>query len=209
MTDPICHLAAPGDWAASTDEYQPADFEEEGFIHCSTSEQLPAVARERFIDRNDLILLSIDPAPLGHTVIYEDLYEAGEEYPHIYGALPTSAVMATGPYIQHLEEGMWLETTRNDPDWMDAMLHPDFEEVGMSGRTYSRAETVDVTGPGKLVTRPLEGYRMDLIDEDVALVRYISHDTVGDVERVAHRASIWVNTNKGWRLQFHQGTPLP
>lgn len=211
MTDPIYHLAAPGDWAASTDEYEPADLEVEGFIHCSTRDQLPEVARERFIHRNDLVLLTIDPGPLGGTVIYEDLHEAGEEFPHIYGPLPTSAVLSTGPYLEHLEEGMWLETTRNDPDWMDVMLHPDFEEVGMSGRTYSRAESVDVSDSTseKLVARPPETYQMDLIDEDVALVRYISHDTVGDVERVAHRTSIWVNTNEGWRLRFHQGTPLP
>ncbi|HEX6300021.1 MAG TPA: DUF4440 domain-containing protein [Acidimicrobiia bacterium] len=116
--------------------------------------------------------------------------------------------MATGPYLTHLEEGLWLKT-RFDHEWMDRILHPDFTEVGMSGRTYSRAETLEAPLTDLDVTLPHEGYTLELIDEDVALLHYISHDILDDVERCAHRTSIWVNTNEGWRLRFHQGTPLP
>ncbi len=66
------------------------------------------------------------------------------------------------------------------------------------------------TLPGDLQARlPYEAYRVALVDEDVALVSYISHDTYDGVERHAHQTSVWVNTNEGWRLRFHQGTPLP
>lgn len=209
MTIHLFHLAEPAEWARSTDTYCPPSVEQEGFVHCSTADQLPVVARERYLDHNGLILLTIDPEQLDHeALVYEDLYGQGEEFPHVYGPLPTSAVVNTGPYLAHLDEGMWLDT-RFDKDWMDRMLHPAFEEVGISGRSYGREDTIEPPARDVKVVFPHEDYRLELIDEDVALARYISHDMVGGVERHAHRTSIWVNTNEGWRLRFHQGTSLP
>lgn len=209
MTEPIFHLAHPADWARSTDAYRPPSVEEEGFVHCSTAEQLREVARATYRGQNDLILLTIDPAALDdESLVYEDLYELGQEFPHVYGPLPTSAVTTTGPYLEHLEEGLWLET-RFDPEWMDRILHPDFTEIGMSGQVHSRDATVETPPIDLEVSLPHESYRLELIDEDVALVRYVSHDTYDGVERRARRTSVWVNTNEGWRLRFHQGTPLP
>ena len=209
MSEPLFHLAEPRAWAAATDEYTPASLETEGFIHCSTREQLSRTARLLYADRNDLVLLTIDPEPISANVVYEDLYASGEEFPHLYGPLPTSAVQATGPYINHLEEGLWLIDTRGDLGWMDRILHPDFVEVGMSGRTYSREQVLAVDIDGLEANVPLDGYRMDLVDEDVALVRYKSRDHIGDETRIAERSSLWINTNEGWRLRYHQGTPAP
>jgi uncharacterized protein (DUF952 family) len=208
MTEPIYHLAEPADWARSIDTYRPPSVDEEGFVHCSTASQLPRVARADYLDHNSLILLTIDPEGLDdETLVYEDLLGEGEEYPHVYGPLPTSAVIRTDPYLDHLEEGLWLQT-RFDREWMDKILHPEFTEVGMSGSKYSRDDAIN-TPPGDLRPRlPHEDYSVCLIDEDVALVRYVSHDVYDGVERHAHRTSVWVNTNEGWRLRFHQGTPL-
>lgn len=207
LSEPIFHLAEPADWARSTDTYSPAKAETEGFVHCSTAEQLPKVARELYRDHNALILLTIDPTALDdESLVYEDLDGLGQDFPHVYGPLPTPAVVATGPYLAHLEEGLWLET-RFDPEWMDRILHADFEEVGMSGRVYSREDSLEAPVAELDVALPHEGYQLELIDEDVALVRYVSHDTSDGVQRHAHRTSIWVNTNDGWQLRFHQGTP--
>ena len=209
MTELIYHLAEPKDWAASTDEYVCASLEEEGFIHCSTADQVSRTARQIFTNRNDLVLLAIDPDSLGDLVVYEDLYDLDEDFPHIYGPLPTTAVGNTAPYLTHLEEGLWLEETRFDPEWMDIVLHPDFTEVGMSGHTYSRAAVIDSEAHALEADLPLDGYRMDIVDEDVALVRYVSRDRVYGSLREAQRMSLWINTNEGWRLRYHQGTPLP
>lgn len=210
MTQPIFHLARPGDWARSTDSYMPPSLEEHGFIHCSTQEQLSRVAHALFADDNDLILLTIAPDDLDNeALVYEDMYDLDEEFPHIYGPLPTSAVVATGPYLTHLEEGLWIPDKRFDRQWMGRILHPDFAEVGTSGQTYTRNEVLDTPRTRLDVRLPHEGYSLELIDEDVALVRYISQDIHDGVERHAHRSSIWINTNEGWQLRFHQGTPLP
>jgi len=208
LTAPIYHLAEPRDWAASTDEYVCASLEDEGFIHCSTADQISRTARQIFTDRNNMVLLEIDPEPLGDRVVYEDLYGLGEEFPHIYGPLPTTAVGTTAPYLTHLEEGLWLEATRFDPRWMDIVLHPDFTEVGMSGRLHTRDEVIGAAPVALNAVVPLDGYRMDVVDEDVALVRYVSRDRANGSVREAERSSLWINTNDGWRLRYHQGTPL-
>lgn len=210
MSDLIFHLAEPDDWAQSIDSYSPPSLEKEAFIHCSTGNQLLRVARALYADHNNLVLLSIDPYALGRASLrYEDLFGVGEEFPHIYGTLPTSAVVSTGPYLTHLEEGLWLKS-RFDRRWMDRILHPDYSEVGTSGKIHTREATMASTSRevDLKVRLPHRNYSLDLIDEDVALVRYISHDSLNGVERRALRCSIWVYTNQGWRLRFHQGTPF-
>lgn len=208
MTEPIFHLAQPSDWARSIDVYSPASVEEEGFVHCSTDRQLPQVARTHYSGQNDLILLTIDPVLLDEgTLVYEDLYDLGQEYPHVYGPLPCRAVAKTGPYLDHLEEGLWLDN-RFDREWMDRILHPDYTGVGISGRTQSRDEIVSLSRVGFDADLPHDDYRFELIDEDVALATYVSRDALDGVDRPARRVSVWVNTNDGWRLRFHQGTPL-
>lgn len=209
MTEPIFHLADPRDWARSADEYRAASLDEEGFIHCSTAEQIGGVARRLYMDHNDLILVTVDPDTLDdEALVYEDLCGEGTEYPHVYGALPHSAVLATGPYLEHLEEGLWSQR-RWDREWLDRMLHPDFTEVGRSGQAYMRDQVLEAEPSHFEIELPLEGYRLRLIDEDVALVRYVSRAVYDRTSLPAERSSVWVNTNDGWRLHFHQGTPLP
>jgi len=209
MSEQIFHLANSGDWARSPDSYSPQGFEREGFIHCSAAHQLARVAHELYADNNTLVLLTIDPDALDDdTLVYEDLYDLGERFPHVYGPLPTSSVIATGPYLTHLEEGLWMPERRFDPDWMDRILHPDFNEVGASGRAYSRPDIIDTPRVEFDAQLPHKDYKLKLIDEDVALARYISNDTYQGIPRYAYRTSIWINTNEGWRLRFHQGTPL-
>ena len=210
MSDFIYHLAEPGDWARSTDTYRPPSVDEEGLIHCSIAEQLRGVAHDRFAEHNGLILLTIDPRALDDaSLVFEDLYDLGWDFPHVYGPLPTSAVVGTGPYLTHLEEGLWMDQ-RYDQEWMDRILHPEFTEVGRSGRTYDRRETIESGPPRKRfeVKLPHLDYELQLIDEDVALVRYISRPVYDGVERLDQRTSVWINTNEGWRLRFHQATAI-
>ena len=89
----VFHIAEPDAWEARTDSYVPDAYETEGFIHCSTADQLPGVVATFYAGRNDLVLLTIETASLGDLVVFEDLYEMGEEFPHIYGPLPVSSIV--------------------------------------------------------------------------------------------------------------------
>ncbi len=74
-------------------KYYSAKFAEEKFIHCSYAHQVVKVANARFAGQKDLVLLEIDPTKLSSPVVDEDLYNANELFPHIYGPLELSAVL--------------------------------------------------------------------------------------------------------------------
>ncbi|MFI6939152.1 DUF952 domain-containing protein [Streptomyces sp. NPDC050418] len=71
---------------------------EEGFIHCSTREQLPAVAEFLYGEgkgpHGELVVLVIDGDKLTAPVRHEEAAPGGPVYPHIYGPVPTEAVVA-------------------------------------------------------------------------------------------------------------------
>lgn len=79
--------------AAANGEYEPAAFAREGFIHCSYRDQVVAVANRLFRGRPDLVLLEIDPAKLTCRVVDENLEGGTELYPHVYGRVPTMAIV--------------------------------------------------------------------------------------------------------------------
>jgi uncharacterized protein (DUF952 family) len=94
MNAHIFHLTSQNEWhhAKLKGAYKPADFDREGFIHCSYKDQLLAVANRRFRGRTDLLVLVIEPAKLDCKVIDENLEGGSECFPHIYGVLPIRAV---------------------------------------------------------------------------------------------------------------------
>ena len=96
----IYHVTDSVRWALSqtagehTGSTGDRDLAEEGFIHCSTAEQWPGVLERFYADDDDLLLLHIDEASLRSGVVYEQLGDATEPFPHVYGPIPISAVVA-------------------------------------------------------------------------------------------------------------------
>ncbi len=112
--------------------------------------------------------------------------------------------------LRALEESLWDDESRFDRVHLDAVLHPDFLEFGQSGRTWDRAATLAVE-PEPIGATPLQEFDVDLVSTDVALVTYQVTDQFGPggSERHTRRSSLWLRTPEGWRLRFHQGTPIP
>ncbi|HEY0194298.1 MAG TPA: DUF952 domain-containing protein [Kofleriaceae bacterium] len=97
----ILHIATRPDWAAglAAGAYRPASLAAEGFIHCSTYAQAAATANRYFAGREDLVLLCIDEARLTAELRYEAPAgpadpRADQQFPHLYGPLAASAVVA-------------------------------------------------------------------------------------------------------------------
>ena len=90
----IYHIVSKSDWAAVGElEYYRGDtLDTEGFIHCSTIEQVLDPANYLFKGRDDLLLLQIDPEKLSAPLKYEDGGD-GCLFPHIYGSMEVSAVV--------------------------------------------------------------------------------------------------------------------
>lgn len=88
----IFHIAEPGPWNG-TFPYAPPSLEAEGFVHCSTDGQLVRVADELYAGRTGLTLLVIDARAVAGRLVYEDSYDLGEEFPHIYGPIEAPDVL--------------------------------------------------------------------------------------------------------------------
>lgn len=107
MTDHILHLTERSLWEAAraqgayTMSTRGRTLAEEGFIHCSTRAQLPAVARflyGSYDGPDELVVLVIDPERLDAPVKYEVPAPGAEAFPHVYGPIPVAAVVGTEPW---------------------------------------------------------------------------------------------------------------
>jgi len=63
----------------------------DGYIHFSTAEQAPETAAKWFAGRDDLTLVAVDATALGADLVWEPS-RGGAFFPHLYAALPLSAV---------------------------------------------------------------------------------------------------------------------
>ncbi|HKR58746.1 MAG TPA: DUF952 domain-containing protein [Pyrinomonadaceae bacterium] len=96
----IFHIADRAVWeqGQATGKYRPEMYATEGFIHCSTAEQVIAVANLRFRGQLNLVLLAIETEQVGHEVRYENLEGGLQLFPHIYGELSADAVVRVADF---------------------------------------------------------------------------------------------------------------
>lgn len=95
---PLLHITAGDEWdrqhrARQGSGFSDPSLQSEGFIHCSTRDQVLIPANERFAGRDDLVLLIIDEERVTSPVRYEDCYQSGTAFPHVYGPIDWDAVV--------------------------------------------------------------------------------------------------------------------
>ena len=81
--------------AAGRFEGAPVD-RADGYVHFSTGAQVRATAARHFSGRPGLVLVAVDPAALGSDLKWEPS-RGGDLFPHLYAALPMSAVRRVEP----------------------------------------------------------------------------------------------------------------
>jgi uncharacterized protein (DUF952 family) len=91
----IFHITSRVLWerAARETAYRPEAFAADGFIHCSTHDQVIQVANARFSGQSGLVLLLIDTDKVTPEIVYENLEGGQQLFPHIYGGLNIDAVI--------------------------------------------------------------------------------------------------------------------
>lgn len=102
--------------------------------------------------------------------------------------------------VVRLERELLSDRVRADPASVAAILHPEWEEIGASGRRWSRDELLAEIAP---LASPveLELLATHRVSDDAQLLVWRS---VG--ESSALRSSLWVRSGATWRQRFHQGT---
>ena len=90
----IYRIAATRDWEAAqaSGYFASADLAAEGFIHCCTAQQVATVANRYYQGQEALVLLEIDETQVHVPLKWEDLTNAGERFPHVYGRIPRVAL---------------------------------------------------------------------------------------------------------------------
>lgn len=100
-----------------------------------------------------------------------------------------------------LERELLTDGVRSDPAAVAALLHPDWIEIGRSGRLWSREELLASVAP---LAEPvgLDTIAITRVDPTTILVlwRAVAAD------RSTLRSSLWVRDGGDWRQRFHQGT---
>lgn len=108
----LFHLVLEPDWAAAEGQplYAPRSLAQEGFVHCTGSEDVTlAVATAYFASAAaPVLVLRFDAARLGAPVRWEapvapsgagalPHHAHGRLFPHVYGPIPRAAVTVVGP----------------------------------------------------------------------------------------------------------------
>jgi uncharacterized protein (DUF952 family) len=68
----------------------------DGFVHFSAAHQVRRTAERYFRGQSDLVLVAADAAAFGEALKWE-LSRGGEKFPHLFGALPMSAIVWMKP----------------------------------------------------------------------------------------------------------------
>jgi beta-hydroxylase len=108
MTDVIYRFADPAALAASSVsgafEGEAVDARD-GFIHCSTRDQLAGTLAAHFAGVDRIALAEIDAGALGDALKWERSRD-GETFPHVYGPIPFAAIRSI--HLMHRDaDGAW------------------------------------------------------------------------------------------------------
>jgi len=111
--------------------------------------------------------------------------------------------------VMSLERSLLRAAERRSPQVLDALIAPDFREVGASGRRWTRAEIVAAMlaedGPLGPDVADHDMVGTELAD-GLVLLEFVT-DAQG---RWARRTSLWRRVAPGaWQTFLHQGTLAP
>ncbi|MEZ2372336.1 RNase H family protein [Arthrobacter sp. RCC_34] len=115
--------------------------------------------------------------------------------------------------VTALEKRLLEPAVRGDLGEVARILHPDFEEIGSSGRTWSREEMLLVLADEDHEPVDMTPLSASRLNESAILLQYRTRSA----GRTVLRSSLWLLTEPAssrgaaaegtWRLRFHQGTP--
>lgn len=91
----IYHITTAAAWekAQTTGAYITDSLSTEGFIHCSTQDQVAGVLDRYYKGQTNLLKLTIEKSKVTSPLIFELASSINEVFPHIHGPINLSAVI--------------------------------------------------------------------------------------------------------------------
>ena len=110
-----------------------------------------------------------------------------------------------------MEVALQKHENRTNISQLKALIHPEFLEIGYSGKTHDYNSTLKnllSENNSELIVWS-QDFRCTKFAPTVIQITYKSalQDKKGNLSRHSKRSSIWVNMTEGWKILFHQGTP--
>jgi len=96
---------------------------------------------------------------------------------------------------------------RNNREWLERLLHPEFREITRSGVMVDRSQTIASLLSEKTASPVISSdFRLIEMGAGCAVLHY--RTSYADGSHPALRSSCWLRSDEGqWALVFHQGTP--
>lgn len=97
------------------------------------------------------------------------------------------------------------------PEEVEQAVSSDFWEVGASGRRYSRAFILHTleNDPARYVNAEAAGWTASgFAVRALGPATYLLTYLLDQAGRRTRRATIWEKADPGWRILYHQGTPI-
>ncbi|MGK3649877.1 RNase H family protein [Pseudarthrobacter enclensis] len=152
-------------------------------------------------------------APSRNAVAEPDLFSEPDPFsePDLFSELESEAFAgeagsADAPaeaQVEELERELLGPLVRGDIGRTAVLLHPDFMEIGSSGRVWTRDAMMMALEEDPGERTDIEILGADRIGTSAVLLTYRSFARAG----TTLRSSLWVLDGGRWRLRFHQGTP--
>ena len=94
-SDFIYHITTKTEWdnALVKGQYEAATLAGEGFMHCSTEDQVDGVLSRYYQGKIGLVKLKIEKEKVERPLVFELAGSINEVFPHIHGALNLNAVV--------------------------------------------------------------------------------------------------------------------
>jgi ribonuclease HI len=114
--------------------------------------------------------------------------------------------------LRALEEALARRDEAAIPGGYEAVLHDSLVEFGSSGRVWTRDEVLQALAAGpRTGVVDIENFDVHVVRPGVFLVMYetVERDDATGLTARMRRSSLWMREGDGYRLRFHQSTPIP
>jgi hypothetical protein len=109
-----------------------------------------------------------------------------------------------------LEEKLLTPVSRKSAEVLGGLLSDDFIEFGSSGEVYNKQQIITALQSESGRAIALSDFQIRPLAPDIVLATYrtTSRLSSDSPPKRALRSSIWRFEVDGWRMIFHQGTPI-
>lgn len=113
---------------------------------------------------------------------------------------------ASGQDVVRLEKELLTSPTRANAARLELLFHPEFTEVGRSGRLWSRKQIIaGLLSEDEWPKVATEDWNVQEVSHQVVMVTYQARQGL----RVSRHVSIWIRGKAGLQLRYHHATIVP